>query len=353
MLHNGYYYNPYLHDLETLARERERSEALAARRARRAQYLPLEDVDSDEEDLYSPPSQRESMYLEARRRQETLERLATERRMGETEAFRRRMEQGAVEKEKMQTFQRSPSQKRSVPINMSRSSPRRPNNVTPPQTPIPVVEYTQAQHDAAERIQKWYQRYRALKTINDVAAQFEQTKDALVFPDSLDFVNPDKPGDVITIPVVLALEGAHGDVVTEVVDNHPVALLTTDQPSEDTVTETTSSSFIPESLDYDVVETTPSPSEDASPSSQFDSQNERSALQLAYTKRNYPVRAYTENLNVLLMKLDSVQSYGSRKVRERRKEVAQMIEKEAARIENVERYVEELGEGESAAVMDA
>ncbi|KIL65115.1 hypothetical protein M378DRAFT_162364 [Amanita muscaria Koide BX008] len=236
---------------------------------------------------------------------------------------------------------------------MPRSPPRMPNNVTPPQTPIPVVEYTQAHHDAAEKIQKWYQRYRALKTVNDVAAEFEQTKDALVFPDSLDFVNPDKPGDVITIPVVLALEGAHGDVVTEVVDNHPVALLTTDQPSEDTVTETTSSSFIPESHDYEVVETTASSSEDISSSSQFDSSNERSALQLAYTKRNYPVRAYTEKLNVLLMKLDSVQSYGSRKVRERRKEVAQMIEKEAARIENVERYVEELGEGESAAVMDA
>jgi len=60
---------------------------------------------------------------------------------------------------------------------------------------------------------------------------------------------------------------------------------------------------------------------------------------LAYTKHNYPLHAYMEKLNVFLMKLDVVESYGSQHVRERRKEVARSIEKEAERIEALVRDI--------------
>lgn len=56
---------------------------------------------------------------------------------------------------------------------------------------------------------------------------------------------------------------------------------------------------------------------------------------LAYTKQNYPIHAYLEKLNVLLVKLDGVESHGSKQVRERRKQAAKSIETEAERIEKV------------------
>ena len=71
-------------DLEALARERERAEALAARRARRAQYLPHEDaIDNDEEDFYGLPNQRESVYLDSRKRRKALEILESQRKRRE------------------------------------------------------------------------------------------------------------------------------------------------------------------------------------------------------------------------------------------------------------------------------
>ncbi|KAM6500165.1 hypothetical protein JOM56_003179 [Amanita muscaria] len=68
------------------------------------------------------------------------------------------------------------------------------------------------------------------------------------------------------------------------------------------------------------------------------SQPLRSAA-VAYTKQNYPLHAYMEMLYVLLMKLDGVESHGSQKVRDRRKEVTRNIEREAERVEALVRDV--------------
>jgi len=88
------FYSPYVQyggyqDLESLRRQRE---ALAAQRARRAQYLPLGDPDSGEEYSFGPFGPRERAYVEARRRQEALE---NERRRREEEAqrYRQQLEQ--------------------------------------------------------------------------------------------------------------------------------------------------------------------------------------------------------------------------------------------------------------------
>jgi hypothetical protein len=63
------------------------------------------------------------------------------------------------------------------------------------------------------------------------------------------------------------------------------------------------------------------------------------SAQLAYTKQNYSLHAYMEMLYVLLMKLDGVESHGSQKVRDRRKEVTRNIEREAERVEALVRDV--------------
>lgn len=57
------------------------------------------------------------------------------------------------------------------------------------------------------------------------------------------------------------------------------------------------------------------------------------AAKLAFTKTNVPLHAHVEALSRLLVQLDSVESYGDRQVRERRKAAVRMIEKEAEEIE--------------------
>ena len=56
---------------------------------------------------------------------------------------------------------------------------------------------------------------------------------------------------------------------------------------------------------------------------------------LAFTPTNIPIRAYDEELNKILVKLDAVESCGVERVRERRKAVVRAIEQEAGRVEEV------------------
>lgn len=101
------FYNPYLNlpyyspssydqygggssgyqDLESRRLHRQRAEALAARRAR---YLPTEDVDSDEDDLFGPLRSRERAHLDARR-QETFGNEGRHRE-AEAQAYQQRLE---------------------------------------------------------------------------------------------------------------------------------------------------------------------------------------------------------------------------------------------------------------------
>jgi hypothetical protein len=56
---------------------------------------------------------------------------------------------------------------------------------------------------------------------------------------------------------------------------------------------------------------------------------------LAFTPTNVPIRSYDEDLNRILTKLDAVESWGQKKVRQRRRDVVRNVELEAARIETV------------------
>ena len=74
---SGGHHSPQLH--------RQRAEALAAQRARRARYLPTEDVDSEEDDFFEPLRSRERAHLDTRRP----EMLANEGRRQRLEELRR------------------------------------------------------------------------------------------------------------------------------------------------------------------------------------------------------------------------------------------------------------------------
>jgi len=157
---------------------------------------------------------------------------------------------------------------------------------------------TPEQTNAATKIQSFYRSRKALATVSQLGAKFGDLKRAFTLPEAIDYLSAD------------------GDVITLKVDN-------------------TSS---------------PSHSETASEST--------SSARLAFTSTNVPIRAYDEDLNRILTKLDAVESWGGRNVRERRRDVVRKVELEAARIESIwvetwRRFVEKAEDEEvSAALVD-
>jgi BAG domain len=132
--------------------------------------------------------------------------------------------------------------------------------------------YAEVHNNAATKIQSSYRIHRSLCTIEDLERQLNQLKSSLVLPTILDFEGPD---GTITV------------TVTE-----PTMLL-------------------------------------SSSASTFDI----APLKLAYTTNNYAIHSYTESLNRLLMKLDSVESWGASRVRRSRKAVVRRIEEQASEVE--------------------
>lgn len=87
-LQSSYYSNVPVQNPWSVAQEQavtERASAMAEQRARRAQYLPDEDVDSEDEWEYNQFGPRERAYLDARKRQDILR-----KRFMEEEAVRQR-----------------------------------------------------------------------------------------------------------------------------------------------------------------------------------------------------------------------------------------------------------------------
>jgi len=54
---------------------------------------------------------------------------------------------------------------------------------------------------------------------------------------------------------------------------------------------------------------------------------------LDYTSTNYPLHAYSEGLNKLLIKLDGVESWGKKAIRDKRRTIVKSIEKEASKLD--------------------
>lgn len=160
----------------------------------------------------------------------------------------------------------------SHPNHHPSSSPRKASasssKPTPPPTPKPV--YTEAHEEAATKIQTRYRAYRSINTIRRLEAEFDTLKNAFTLPTKIDF------------------QGPNGVVSVQVANPLPPLI---DLPAD-------------------------------------------SQAKLAYTQTNYALHAYGEALSRLLIKLDGVQSWGEKHVRERRKGVARRIEAEAGEVED-------------------
>ena len=314
-----------------------RAEALAEERARRrAQWLP--DEASDAEWYYDQLSPRDRAYVQAQRRQANLERLrqqevalaeqreelarrqAIEQRLyqqamaqkqrEEEEAQRKFLEarrsqiQRAREEEAlrmaaaMELERVSPADSGRVESNsdiseqrlrarqaQAQPQPRTPSQerarpAEPQRTPSPQSKpatsptYTDEHADAASVIQQQYRLRLSSKALDDVASQFESLKNAFVYPTVIEFQET-------------GTEDAHVTV-------HAIR-----PPSDDE-----------ETMDVDGQEP-----------------------KLAYTATNYPIHNYTDALDKLLMKLDGVESWGKKEIRDKRRAIVHEISRESSRLD--------------------
>lgn len=150
--------------------------------------------------------------------------------------------------------------------------PTEANTSTPDSEPASnTLSPTQDQLEAAAtKIQSFYRSQKALTTISKLEGKFRQLKQAFAIPNAIDFISED--GTVITLK-------ADGTETNSNIIRHSVP------------------------------------------------------AKLAFTSTNVPIRAYDEELNRILTALDAVESWGDKKVREKRKDTVRMVEDEAARVE--------------------
>ncbi|KAF9553867.1 hypothetical protein CPC08DRAFT_697307 [Agrocybe pediades] len=263
----------------------ERARALAERRARRAQYLPDEDDDDVDDWEYNQFGPQQRAYLEAKRRQ-----LIEERRQQE-EAARERARQELLAKQRAEQEESFRGQHAphsgaqadsSIPIHFQPSSS--PSKASPPPsrsrsaTPPPPKHTPEELNEAASKIQNRYRIHSSFKILDDAANQFASLKKGFVYPRAIDFQKPGADSGYITVGAYRA-------------------------PS-----------------DFD--------NEDEEPM-----QVNGPEGKLDYTSTNYPLHAYMEALNKLLLKLDGVESWGKKAIRDKRRTIVKSIEKEASKLD--------------------
>ena len=291
-----------------------RARALAAQRARRAQWLPDEADEDDWEYNDLPP--RERMLLEAARRRQQLEQqqrqqdIARQRaleearwqrqleeRQREDEERRRRIleEQRRIQQLRQEREEamlraeamRRQSRARSQSPQRQASPPRSPTQETSkPRTPspkpsTPTPQYDERHEEAASKIQNRYRIHRSFQTITRLEQQFKDSQLRFTFPSTIDFQRPGTSNDAqdhISVPF-------SGQADSEI-------------PSE-------------EPMDVD-----------GQPEGK-----------LAYTSNNFALNGYLDEMLKLLTKLDGVESWGEKMVRERRRSVVKEIEKEMSRVD--------------------
>ncbi|KAI0076880.1 hypothetical protein K474DRAFT_1644269, partial [Panus rudis PR-1116 ss-1] len=161
--------------------------------------------------------------------------------------------------------------KKSIPINEPNAQPEKKSSA-PKQSPV-----TQEQKAAAEKILNFYRehfpQYKALKTISSINDRFDKLKSSFHLPAVLDY---QLDNDTII------------SVDTQFLPLPPLSALDEDKP-----------------------EVPP----------------------LAYTPTNAPLHQYYEELNRLLTALDAVESHGVKAIREKRRDLARRVEREAERVE--------------------
>jgi hypothetical protein len=202
----------------------------------------------------------------------------------------------------------SPYGSPSIPNNLARtpgdrssSPPPKVNHTPKPKSqsnPKPI--YTEKHETAASVIQQKFRILQSLRTVSAIASEFQALKNTFEYPSVIDFQG-------------VGTEEGH------------ISVLTTRAPSE-----------------FDKVE------EGEKEQMEVDGQLPK----LAYTAVNYSVHSYVDAMERLLMRLDGVESWGDKGVRESRRSAVREIGKETVKLERFWKhtwmdYVEKQREGVS------
>jgi hypothetical protein len=168
----------------------------------------------------------------------------------------------------------------SIPVQLQQetppSSPSQPSVAIEPEGQLKGAHNLEEMNDAASRIQRGYRQHRAFRALDDIMSQFKKLQEGFAYPRVIDFKKPGGEGGHITVPA-----------------NRP-----------------------------------PSDFGDEAPKEAGECEGK-----LDYTSTNYPLHAFSEALDKLLMKLDEVESRGEKSIREKRRGVVKDIEKEASRLD--------------------
>lgn len=302
-------YSPY-HPLDL-----ERAQALAAQRAKRAQWLP-DEYDDDVDDYRLHPHERaylnahrdqtlveqerqrrQQKELEARRRAEEEQRWQREldRRQKEDEAARIRLEEEKQRRRQSQRYEvpDAPSHNHFIPdqsLQPHSPKPSHPHQIplTDGRIPSPLPEkptsppahYDEKHEEAASKLQHHFRTRQSIRAIKNLSSQFDNLRKEFTYPSIVSFQNPSSPptsANVIDVPAA------------------PPSQTQEDNP-------------------IDVDSDSPFP-------------------KLAYNSTNYNLHAYIDSLDQLLVKLDGVESWGDSDVRARRRSVVKRVELEQARLD--------------------
>ena len=251
----------------------DRVRALAAQRARRAQWLPDEYDDDDDDDYRLHPHER--AYLTAHRKHTQMERGQQRREQEEAEAARCR----ALEERKQQQElgkRQAEEQKRCRQQGLVFQTPIHPHTslVADCNTPSNRKQYTEKHVEAASVLQRLFRIRQSIHTIQSLISEFNALRASFTYPSIVSFQSPSSSSaEVISVAAA--------------------------DPSS-----------VPDDID---------------PSTRIP--------KLAFNSTNYGLLAYNDALDKLLVKLDGVESWGNPGVRRRRKNVVKQVEKEQGLVE--------------------
>lgn len=177
----------------------------------------------------------------------------------------------------------------SIPIHVERASSAR--SSSPKANPVPEPKsqkplYTEKHATAASVIQQQFRIHRSLHTVSDIASEFQTLKNAFVYPTIIEFQEARAEEGHISLP-------------------------TTHSPSE-----------------FDEIEEV-----DDDDEGEARMEVDKPQPKLAYTAVNYTLHSYIDAMEKLLMKLDGVESWGDKGVRDSRRSVVREIGKESVRLE--------------------
>ncbi|PPQ74321.1 hypothetical protein CVT26_004242 [Gymnopilus dilepis] len=353
-------YNPYLHPSyqqpspygPVPARgyyDADRARALAEQRARRAQYLPDEVSDEEDNWQYNQLDPRERAYLNAKKRQEMLEQQQRQRALQEQQRLqaleqRRREEEARLRMQEEQRnharLQREQEAQRvcNIPDSYDFDAEHKPQEKRFSRSPMPPRDRSTSRGPTINT---------HVRSPSSVRTDHLHPQSAAPHtPRSPSQASPRNPGPNVRPPSPpkpqVHYTEEHEKAATVIQQRYRIHAASKKLDSISAQFQELKSKFTyPSSIDFqkpgESEETVNVPATRAP--SDFDDDSEEPMEvdgpqgKLAYTSKNYPLHQYADSMDKLLMKLDGIESWGDKGLRLKRRQYVKEIEKEEQKLE--------------------